>query len=94
VSKQKKIRRKPTIAAVIVGTICFVFSATIISGLCILLFPYAKQYINKNVFIILLSVGSFPAVFLVLWLTLFFMNSIEKIFGVSFRTKSGIEKNE
>jgi hypothetical protein len=29
-------------------------------------------------------------VFLVLWLTLFFMNSIEKIFGVSFRTKSGI----
>jgi hypothetical protein len=94
VSKQKKSRRKPTVAAVIVGTFCFLLSACIVIGSSILLFLYAKQYLNKTVLIILLSIGSFPLVLTVIWLMLLFMKTIEKIFGVSFRTKSGFQNDE
>ena len=86
-SRQKKIRRKPTAAAVIVGTFCFLLSACIVVGIGVLLFPYAKQYLNNTVLLILLSVGSLPFVFILLWLMLFFVETIEKLIGVSFRTK-------
>jgi ABC-type dipeptide/oligopeptide/nickel transport system permease component len=89
----KKTSRKPTAAAVIVGTFCFLLSVCIVIGVGILLFPYAKQYLNKTVLFILLSVGSLPLVFILFWLTVYFMGKIEKLFGVSFRTKSGIEKD-
>ena len=92
--RQRKIRRKPTAAAVVVGTFCFLLSACIVVGIGVLLFPYAKQYLNKTVLIILLSIASFPLVLTVMWLTLFFMETIEKIFGVSFRTKSGFQNDE
>ena len=92
-NNQKKIRRKPTVAAVLVGTICFLFSIGIVGGLGILLFPYAKQYMNKTVFVIIASIGALPSTFIVMWLTVFFMETIEKLFGFQFRTKSGIEKD-
>ena len=85
--RQRKIRRKPTAAAVVVGTFCFLLSACIVVGIGVLLFPYAKQYLNNTVLLILLSVGSLPFVFILFWLMLFFMETIEKIFGVRFRTK-------
>ena len=91
--RNKKICRKPTAAAVTVGTFCFLLSAFIIFGSCILLFLYAKPYVNKTVLIILLSIGSFPILFLLYWLTLFFVGAIEKMFGVTFRTKSGFQNN-
>lgn len=94
-SKQKKMRRKPTVAAVIVGTFCLLFSMTIVFGAGILAFLYLKQYLNKAiVVIVVLSVGSLPLVMATMWLTVFFMETIEKIFGISFRTKSGIKKDE
>jgi hypothetical protein len=89
----KKIYRKPTAAAVTVFTFCFLLSAFIIFGSGLLLFPYAKQYVNKTVLIIILSIGSFPILFLLFWLTLFFVGAIEKMFGVTFRTKSGFQNN-
>lgn len=92
--RQKKIRRKPTAAAVIVGTFCFSLSACIVVGISILLFPYAKQYLNKTVLIILIYVGSLPIVCILLWLMVFFMNKIEKLFGVSFITKSEVQNDE
>jgi hypothetical protein len=92
--RQRKIRRKPTAAAVVVGTFCFLLSACIVVGIGVLLFPYAKQYLNNTVLLILLSVGSLPFVFILFWLMLFFMETIEKIFGVRFRTKSRILKDE
>jgi hypothetical protein len=92
--RQRKIRRKPTAAAVVVGTFCFLLSACIVVGIGVLLFPYAKQYLNNTVLLILLSVGSLPFVFILFWLMLFFMETIEKIFGVRFRTKSRILKYE
>ena len=92
--RQRKIRRKPTAAAVVVGMFCFLLSACIVVGIGVLLFPYAKQYLNNTVLLILLSVGSLPFVFILFWLMLFFMETIEKIFGVRFRTKSRILKDE
>ena len=90
----KKIRRKPTAAAVTVVTLCFLLSAFIIFGSGLLLFPYAKQYVNMTVLIILLSIGFFPILLLLFWLTLFFVEAIEKMFGVTFRTKSGFQNDE
>ena len=93
-SKQKKIRRGSTLFAVIVGTICFLLSVSIVFGAGIFAFLYAKPYLNKTLVIIFLSAGPLPLVMATMWITLFVMETIEKIFGVSFRTKSGIEKNE
>ena len=94
-SKQIKIRRKPTIATVVVGTCCFLLSLAIVFGAGFLAFLYLKQYLNKAIVVIaVLSVGSLPLVMATMWLTVFFMETVEKIFGISFRTKSGIKKDE
>ena len=74
--------------------LCFLLSASIVVGASILLFLFAKQYLNKTLLFILLFIVSLPLVFILLWLMLFFMETIEKIFGVRFRTKSRILKDE
>jgi hypothetical protein len=92
VTKQKKIRRKPTKISVVVGTICFFLSFGIITGICIFIFSFAKQFLNSTVLYILFSVASFPLVFIVLWLTVFLMETFEKISGISLRTKSQLKE--
>lgn len=93
VTTQNKIRRTPTKPAIVVGTFCFLLSIAIIVGVCMFVFPYAKQNLHAYVFYILLAVGTLPLCMTILWLTLFLMICIEKIFGVSFRTKSGLGKD-
>ena len=93
-SRQKKIRRRPTTTAVVIGMLCFLLSASMIVSASILIFLFAKQYLNKTLLFILLSIVSLPLVYILFWLMLFFMETIEKIFGVRFRTKSRILKDE
>ena len=65
----------------------------IVLGVCTFVFLYAKQHLHAYVIYILLAVGTLPLVMAVIWLMLFLMNCIEKIFGVSFRTKSGLKQH-
>jgi EamA domain-containing membrane protein RarD len=87
-TKQKKIRRKPTKIAIVVGTISFFLSCGIITGICIFIFPFAKQFLNSIVLNIVFYVVPFLLLFIALWLTVFFMETFEKITGINLRTTS------
>jgi len=91
VTKQKIIRRKPTMIAVVVGTICLFLSFGILTGICIFIFPFAKQFLNSTVLNIVFYVAPFPLLFVVFWLTVFLMETFEKITGISLRTKSKLK---
>jgi len=94
VSTQNKIRRKPTTAAVIVGSICFLFSFCLIFGIFIFVFLYLKQYVNNTILLVMFGIGTLPLVVAIIWLTVFLMESIEKLFGIRFRTTSGFQEND
>jgi len=94
VSTQKKSRRKLTAAAVIVGSICFLFSFCLIFGIFIFALLYLKQYINNTILLIIFGIATLPLVVAIMWLTVFLMESIEKLFGIRFRTKSGLQEDE
>jgi hypothetical protein len=83
----KKLTRKPTGPAVIVGTVCFLLSISVVGVSGIFLLLWIKQ-VNQAAGLVFLWVGPLPLVIIVMWLTVFLMDLFEKTTGTSLRTKS------
>ncbi len=86
-SQPRKPGRRPTVTAIIVGTLCFLLSLGIVAGIGFLIFLWAKQ-MNSTLVVVLKWAGPLPLVIVILWLTLFLMNLFEKATGISLRTRS------
>ena len=86
-SQPRKLRRRPTATAIIVGTLCFLLSLGIVAGIGFLLFQWAKQ-MNPTLVVVLVWAGPLPLVIVVLWFTMFLMELFEKTTGIHLRTRS------
>tara|TARA_Y100001968_G_C18729118_1_gene423652 strand:- start:55 stop:333 length:279 start_codon:yes stop_codon:yes gene_type:complete len=84
---QRKVTRRPTATALVVGAISMLLSCAILAGLGLLLFSWISQ-MNRTIAGIALWVGALPWVVLWLWLTVTLMECFEKVSGISLRTKS------
>ena len=86
-SQPGKLRRRPTATAIFVGTLCFLASLGVVTGIGYLVFLWLKQ-VSPTLGVVLTWAGPLPLVIVVGWLTLFLMNLFEKATGISLRTRS------
>ena len=86
-SKQNKLRRRPTAAAVIVGCLSLLLSLALVGSCFIFILLWLKQA-SPSLGAVLLWAGPLPLVIVVGWLTLFLMDLFERSTGISLRTKS------
>ena len=86
-SRRKKLGRRPTPIAIIVGTLCFLLSLATVAGIGVLVFQCMKQ-VSPALAVVLAWGGPLPLVIVVMWLTLLLMDLFEKTTGMSLRTRS------
>ncbi|MAT82636.1 MAG: hypothetical protein CMJ29_13450 [Phycisphaerae bacterium] len=85
--RRKIRRRKPTVEAVIIGSLCFLLSLGIIGGLAFLIFLGIRQ-VYQPLGTLLFWLGPLPLVFAVIWLTILLAEAYEQLTGRTLRTRS------
>ena len=90
---QKKLRRKPTRTAVVVGAASFLVSLCIGIGCFVLILDWLHGA-SPTAATVVLYVGSLPWLLLIVWLAAALMGGYERLTGTSLRTKSARMQEE
>lgn len=89
----KKLHRKPTKVAFLVGVASFLLSLFIGGGVFFMLMEWLHA-VSPTAATVVLYVGSLPWFLLIMWLTLVLMSGYERLTGTSLRTKSARMQEE